>query len=182
MKTIVRKLYSHYEKEEKWLNAMSAKGLALTEYTWCRYVFEDCEPGEYIYRIELLENALSHPESKAYIAFMKESGIEHVSSYIRWVYFRKKAFEGAFDIYTDIDSRIKHYTRIIRLWGIIGLANLSIGIANFHTAFIRLSEYGTQILLHLYCLNLILGGLLIGLCIPYFRKITKLKKEKSLRE
>ena len=50
MKHIVRKAYVDYEKEE-----MSAKGAALTNYSWCKYTFEDTPKGEYIYRIELLK-------------------------------------------------------------------------------------------------------------------------------
>lgn len=33
MKHIVRKAYWNYEKEENWLNEMSAKGLALIDYS-----------------------------------------------------------------------------------------------------------------------------------------------------
>jgi len=48
MKHIVRKAYWDYEKEEKWLNAMSAKGMALTDYSWCRYVFTETPCNEFI--------------------------------------------------------------------------------------------------------------------------------------
>ena len=51
MKTVIRKAYFDFENEEKWLNEMSAKGFALTDYTWCRYVFSDCMPGKYVYRL-----------------------------------------------------------------------------------------------------------------------------------
>ena len=46
---------------------MSAKGFAFTDYSWCKYVFEDSDKGEFIYRIELLGNLVKHPESKKYI-------------------------------------------------------------------------------------------------------------------
>ncbi len=45
-------------------------GLALISYSWCRYEFEDCVPGEYIYRLELLDQLHSHPESVNYLSFM----------------------------------------------------------------------------------------------------------------
>ncbi len=38
---VVRKLFWDFEKEEQWLNEMSAKGMALTHYSWCKYVFTD---------------------------------------------------------------------------------------------------------------------------------------------
>ncbi len=164
MDKIIWKLYYNYEEEEKWLNEMAAKGLALVSYSWCRYVFTECEPGEYIYRIELLPNELQHEESQTYIDFMQEAGAKLITSYGRWVYFRRKATEGAFDIYSDADSRISHYKRIMSLWGVIGICNLTVWISIF--------SY----------INFIAGILLTGLCIPYLIKIRKLKKEKLLRE
>ena len=41
MKQVVWKAYYNYEKEENWLKEMSAKGMALISYSWCRYVLED---------------------------------------------------------------------------------------------------------------------------------------------
>ena len=45
-----------FDKEEQWLNQMAANGKALVHTGFCTYEFEDCTPGEYIYRLELLEN------------------------------------------------------------------------------------------------------------------------------
>lgn len=180
MGKVIRKWFAHFEKEEKWLNDMAAKGLALTQYTWGRYVFEECEPEEYIYRIQLLENRLSHRESESYIEFMGEAGVEIVSSYGRWVYFRKKATDGAFDIYSDSDSIIKHYQGIITLWGILGFLNLMNGINSLHMNVTRLRE-GISIA-YIGAVCLLLGSLMVALCIPYIIKIRKLKQEKLLHE
>ena len=62
MRHSIMKLFMDYEKEEKWLNDMSAKGLQLVHYSFPRYTFEEGEPGEYTYRIQLLENIPSHLE------------------------------------------------------------------------------------------------------------------------
>lgn len=56
MRLTVRKLFTDYEKEEQWLNERSAKGYALTQYSWARYVFDESGKGEYIFRIEPLDN------------------------------------------------------------------------------------------------------------------------------
>ena len=111
MRITVRKLFTawNFEKEEKWLNEMSAKGLQFISTALFSYTFEEGEPNEYRYRLELLNNLPSHSESRSYIRFMEDMGIEHIGSCIRWVYFRKRAAEGDFDIYSDINSRIKHY-------------------------------------------------------------------------
>lgn len=66
-------------EEEKWLNNMAAKGLALTGVWLFRYEFEDSEPGEWVYRMELLRHTPEHPESRKHIAFMEETGAEMVT-------------------------------------------------------------------------------------------------------
>lgn len=123
-----------FDKEEQWLNEMAAKGLALVGAGFCRYDFEECTPGEYQVRLELLENQLAHAESQKYVQFIESTGAEQVGNYFRWVYFRKKAADGPFDLYSDLDSRIKHLKRIIALILPISLANLAIGFSNVGNA------------------------------------------------
>lgn len=183
MKHIVRKLFIDYEKEEKYLNEMAAKGLALTGYSWCKYVFQDSQKGEYIYRIELLENPINHPESQNYIKFMEETGIEFVASYIRWVYFRRKAADGDFDIYSDIDSRLKHFKRIRMLYLVLSLLNFAIGAMNIFNGYMQTKLGMIPINSYVAILSLVVGTLLLTLFVlPINKKITLLKKEKDIRE
>lgn len=183
MKHIVRKAYYDFEKEEKYLNKMSAKGWALTDYSWCRYVFEDAPKGEYIYRIELLENPVSHPESQSYIKFMEENGVEFVASFNRWVYFRRKASDGEFDIYSDIDSKIKHYNRIRTLFLGVMLLNLFIGLLNLYHGYIETSIGIPSVNSYIALLPLaVFAAFLIFLVAPLSKKITVLQKEKAIRE
>jgi len=184
---VVWKAFWDYEKEEKWLNEMSAKGMALTGYSWCRYVFEETEHNQYAYRIELLENMPNHLESVAYIKFLEESGVECVATYTRWIYLRKKTSEGSFEIYTDIDSRIKHYKRIYATWNSLmfveftgGLANLIIGIVNLSIGEnLGNFSYG-NIAIGLSVISL--GLIFYRLGLPIRRKIKKLEQEKTIRE
>jgi len=178
MKHVVRKAFIDYEKEEKFLNKMSSMGLALTDYSWCRYVFEDAPKGEYIYRIELLENLATHPESRKYIEFMEETGAEFVCSYFRWVYFRRKASEGEFNIYSDIDSRMKHYKRIFLLFFVLTAANLAAGISNL---LIGVAQQTFNLYLSILSFSLT-AVMTIALLIPTGRRIRRLKKEKYIRE
>ncbi|WP_339316068.1 DUF2812 domain-containing protein [Paenibacillus sp. FSL R10-2734] len=185
MKQVVRKVFWDFEKEEEWLNEMSAKGMALTDYSWFKYVFTETRNNEYTYRIELLDNVPTHPESIAYIKFLEENGIECVSSYVRWIFLRKKSSEGAFDIYTDLESKIKHFKRINTLWNsvmwlefIVGLANILIGLTNYFNSSSSIS-----------LVNVILGGFLILLGLVFLRvgapirkKIKKLQQENLIRE
>ena len=187
MKHVIHKAMFDYEKEERWLNEMSAKGLAMTDYSWCRYVFSETPANQYLYRIELLKQMPNHPESQAYLRFLEETGVEHVASYLRWVYLRKPASEGAFDLYTDIDSKIRHFQRIHLLWVTLmiaeffaGVSNLGVGIANLNLNG-QLGNFTNSNLI-IGSMTTALGVLFLALDLPLHRKIKKLKKEKTIRE
>ncbi len=131
MKHAVHKLFWawDFEKEEKWLNEMAAKGLLLTDVGFCRYVFQEGTPGEYQYHLEWLRHFPSHPESRAYIQFIEETGAEHVGSFKKWVYLRKKASEGAFNLFSGLDSRIAHFQRVTRLIALLSFVALAYVVA-----------------------------------------------------
>lgn len=186
MKHIVRKAYVDYEKEENWLNEMASKGLALTNYSWCKYTFEDTDKGEYIYRIELLKELPSHPESIEYINFLEETGIECVAKYMRWVYLRKKSCDGEFELYTDIDSKIDHYNNISKFWFILAIAEFFIGISNINIGLSNIQKYEgfgvyyTNVILGV--IVILLGFFLLCLGMGLRKKIKILKEEKILNE
>ena len=187
MKHIVHKAYWDYEKEEQWLNDMAAKGLALSDYSWCRYAFEETPRGKYLYRIELLENLPSHPESQAYLRFLEENGVEVVTSYMRWVYLRRDAAEGPFDLYTDLDSKIRHYKRILTFWNVMtavewstGACNLAVGIANLSAGEQLGNATSSNLVMGVGLL--ILGLLFFLLGVPVRKKIRALKKQKTITE
>ena len=130
MKKVIHKAYWNFEKEQNWINGLAARGLALTDYSWCRYVFEETEPGEYIYQLELLEHKPSHPESEQYLRFLEEAGIEVVAVYMCWVFLRKKAADGPFTIYSDNGSKIRYLKRVRGMWLGLGILEASIGLFN----------------------------------------------------
>lgn len=176
MKKTIYKFYWawQFDKEEKWLNECSAKGLHLCDVGICRYTFEEGEPGAYSHKLELLENWPTHPESEAYIRFLEETGVEMVGRLLRWVYFRKKTEEGPFDLFSDLDSRIKHLNRIQFLFLPLMFLEFSAGVSNLfmHNAS-----------------NRFIGGLalFVGCLLAYgvfviHKKKQKLKKEKMIYE
>lgn len=179
MKHIIHKPYWNWEKEEKWLNKLSAKGLALVDYSWCRYVFEETPPGEYIYRIELLDYAPHNPAGINYIRFVEETGAEFVSSYMRWVYFRKKAADGPFTLHSDIPSQIAHNKRVRGWWLGFAILETSIGIMNILVGTIPSFHLGNVILGGLL---IVLGGAFASWVIQITRKIRRLKRELLIRE
>jgi hypothetical protein len=164
-----------YEDEERLLNEMSSNGLQFTAFSFpCKYTFTEGKPGEYIYRIELLNNVPSHADSVNYIAFLEDTGIKHICSYMRWAYFRKKAADGEFELYSDIDSRLKHYRRISLLLGVLCLLNMPNAFHIFEAA--SAWRMFSSVLSALAFIIMGLGFLSVA------RKIMRLKKEKMLRE
>ena len=124
-KTVRRLFWAwEFDQEEKWLNQMAQQGWALDGVGLSGYRFIACEPGEYTVRLEM------HPYEKKYVDFMAETGAQYVGRWMQWMFFRKKSADGAFDLFSDIDSRMEHLKRVERLLGALALGNLAIGISN----------------------------------------------------
>ena len=179
MRRTIRKFFFvwDFDKEEKWLNEMAAKGLALVSTGFCKYEFEDSLPGEYKVCLQLLDKMPSHPESQKYIAFMEETGAEHVGSFTRWVFFRKKASEGDFQLLSDNACKVKHLTTMLSFVALVVILNLFIGLENLVVAMVT-GFPGN----YLGLINLAIG--LIGLpgTIKLWKKRNRMKKESQLFE
>lgn len=176
MKRII-KLYFNFMNEEKWLNKMSTKGYHLRSYGFMSYHFEEEHNTQYIYRIELLNQLPSHPESMDYLSFLEDTGVEVVSSYFRWVYLRKPASEGPFELHTDYASAIAHHKRILTFQGAI----LLLEIGPFLNTLFNPYMFGTArvFMLPMFgALCLILGTLVTN----ELRILRHLKKEQQIRE
>lgn len=104
------RLYFDKDKETDWINKMSEEGYAMTGFFAGFYWFEKCEPGKYVYQIDFGEKLFA--VSNNYREFMQETGIEIVQTWGYWIILRKLASEGEFQLYTDVDSSIEHYTKI----------------------------------------------------------------------
>ena len=169
MRKVVRKWFWvwQFEQEERWLNHMAAQGLALVAVGLGRYEFEECLPGEYGIRLELLEHGPATPEGERYIAFLEETGAQQIGSYMRWVYFRKKTADGPFDLHSDLKSRAEHLKRMERLLWPLAVMNLAFGLNNLIQY--AINRFGFSLL---GLVNLFLAGwLLWGI-----RKLNKQRK------
>lgn len=111
------RLYYDKDAEEVWLREMSLKGWAFKKFFLGFYTFEPCEPGEYNYQIDLLDNLSGN--NTDYSSFMEDLGVEVIDQWWRWVYLRKKAADGPFEMYTDLESKINLYRKIMNLFKII---------------------------------------------------------------
>lgn len=117
---LIKRRYYDIMENEEWLNEMAQDGHAMNG---CRaglftdvFSFEECEPNEYIFRVLMLDNNVTHPESMRYLRFLRESGVEHVANNGNAVYLRKKAGSGSFEIFSDRGSRLKYHSKMVRLY------------------------------------------------------------------
>lgn len=179
MRQTIRKVFFiwNFDKEEQWLNEMAAKGLCLISVGFCKFEFEDCVPGEYRICLQLLEKPPRNPEMRKYIEFLEQTGAEHVGSMTRWVYFRKKASEGDFELFSDNPSRFKYLTSILSFITLVVCLNLLIGLEN-----LALALYLGQVGNYIGFLNLAIG--LFGLpgTVKLWKKRNRMKQESQLFE
>jgi hypothetical protein len=112
---VVHRVFLDYEKEERWLNEMASRGWHFVRHRLGGYHFEQGEPGTWIYRVELLPAEPRSAASREYLALLSDSGAEEVGRRARWVYLRRPATMGPFELFSDLDSRIVHYRRVLKL-------------------------------------------------------------------
>ena len=169
----------NFDKEEEWLNEWARRGLALVDAAGFRYVFEEGDPGEYEYRLELLENMGCSAESSSYLRFLEDVGIERIASYGRWVYLRRRTDGAPFDLFSDIDSKIKHLGRIDTLLLAILVIQLA-GLANLHLLLQHGFSDGALVVVVLVWLALV--ALVASGFVRIARKLRRLKRERAVRE
>lgn len=93
-----------WDKEDRFMNDMSAKGFDLARWWFPGiYLFESGEPGYWTYRNGVLPRA----DKEQYLALMADAGVETVVTFINGTAtFRKRTAEGPFELYSDTESRI----------------------------------------------------------------------------
>lgn len=111
------RLYYNKDTETEWLNKMAADGWALTGFFAGFYRFEECEKGEYTYQVDLGDQLFS--VSSEYRELMEELGVEIVTLWVYWIILRKRTADGPFELYTDVESQIEHYTKILRMFKVV---------------------------------------------------------------
>jgi len=107
------------DRETEWLNEMAVMGYAMTGFCAGFYRFDRCLPGEYAYQVDITEGFCR--VSDDYREFMHEAGVEIVCLWGPWVILRKKAAEGPFELYTDVESKIQHYTKIRTMFKLVAI-------------------------------------------------------------
>lgn len=113
------RLYFDKDEETKWLNELAAEGLVMKKFFAGFYSFEPCEPGKYTYQVDFGDH-LFHV-TKDYREFMEDTGAEIVQTWGYWVILRKLAADGPFELYTDVESSITHYSKIRNMFRIVAI-------------------------------------------------------------
>lgn len=108
------RFYFDKDEETAWLNRMSADGWAMTGFFAGFFNFEKCEKGKWNYQVDFGDRAFA--VSDEYREFMEDTGAEIVQTWGYWIILRRLASLGEFDLYTDIDSCIEHYKKILRMF------------------------------------------------------------------
>lgn len=158
------------EEEENWLREMSQDGWHLSSVGIPTiYDFKFGKPEDFVYRLDYRPH--SRMDREDYFQLFEDAGWEHVGEMSGWQYFRKPASaEGGLEIFTDRESKIEKYRRLLGFLIILFLPLL----VSFSTV-MRSSFNSTWILI----LRLIITPLLIlyaYACVKLFLRIRKLQR------
>jgi hypothetical protein len=118
------------EREERWLEAMAGQGWHLAAVKVGMFFrFEKGEPRAMVYRLDYIGGRKI--DRGEYLGIFKAAGWEHAATWSDWQYFRTPKGAGPSpEIFTDRDSRISKYKRILALllfffvFGIWNVGNL----------------------------------------------------------
>ena len=109
------------EAEEAWLEEMSQQGWHLSSVGIPTvYGFESGEPADIVYRLDY--RSYFKMDNEDYLELFRDAGWEYVGEMSGWHYFRKGAQPGEeLEIYTDAESKISKYQRLLAFLAILML-------------------------------------------------------------
>jgi len=104
--------------EEAWLRKMSQKGWHLVSVKpFGIYNFKAGEKMDFVYR---LDYQAKRKDRIYYLQLFQDAGWEHISEMSGWQYFCKQVEPGESpEIYTDVESKVAKYKRLIAYLGFI---------------------------------------------------------------
>lgn len=163
------------DKEERWLSEQERSGWHLKSVRCFGYTFERSAPADVAYRLDWGPSC--RQDGSEYLNIFKDAGWEHLGWRGKWNVFRKPVVGGLVpEIYTDPNSRIAMYRRVLAFLGVfmcIIVAQLGPQISRLDSSAKRggfpfvLAIYGAMVAFFLY-------GIVRLLLV-----ISKLKKERT---
>ena len=94
-----------FDKEEEWLNNMSADGWCLWHTNGVIYRFKEAMPGEFIFQIDFDEKTSSTDED--YVAFRASCGDKFVHQWKNKIYWKRLASEGPFESEDNVQAKLR---------------------------------------------------------------------------
>ena len=120
----------NFEKEEAWLNSMASQGYHLVDVGFMKYVFEQGVPGDRIVRMQFLDRWPCSHTNTPYLEFMETTGALEVGRLGRWIYFSKRADQGPFEIFSDLDSKLTMLKSQLVMFFVLALSQTIILFTN----------------------------------------------------
>ncbi len=104
------------QKEQRWLEAQARSGWHVKSMNAFGYTLERGAPADVAYRLDFSRGCRRGRDE--YLALFGDAGWEHLGNRGPWHLFRKPVTGGEIpEIYTDAQSRIAMYRRVIVLLG-----------------------------------------------------------------
>ncbi len=121
------------EAEEAWLREMSNQGWHFSGMSMPTiYNFKHGEAKDYVYRLDY--RSYWKIDQEEYLQLFQDAGWECVDETMGWHYFRMPARPGEeLEIYTDAESKIGKYQRLLAFLGVLTLP-LFLGVINLRDA------------------------------------------------
>ena len=168
-----------WDEEERWLNEMSAQGWHFVKYSFpFRYTFEQGEPGAYQYQLQAMEHGFGTKETQDYLAFLRDMNIELADSYLFWAYLRKPNDGQPFELFSDVESKMKHMRRFSLIPSLCTIM-LALNLIFFAPT---LWTYGGFWGIALVLLEVVLVLLMVYGATRMLVKYSELEKQKRLHE
>lgn len=102
-----------YDKEEQWLNDMAAAGWNFVRVQGgVRFTFKRGVPGEYIYKLDMVERNASDEVKESYYNFLTECNIRVVGDYNDWIYLQRRASDGPFDVKDEAYTKLRRLNKV----------------------------------------------------------------------
>ena len=183
------------EEMERYLNKMSHEGWQCCEIVRNELRFVRGEQDEYTYRVQYFYESRDG-EKDDYLRTLGETGVALVGEYGEALILRKKTSDGAFELYSDLDSKIAALEKRRSHARNMMLGALVLVLLRGNYAYKAISQYGfsnwldTQLDSPVYMVLtiLIVAGLLAGGIASMIsvrregKKIEELKRRRMIEE
>ena len=168
------------EKEEAWLGEMSQGGWHLKSVRLpCVYTFTKGDPSHKTYRLDYMP--VNKAKNQEYLQIFQDAGWEYVGEMSNWRYWSKLVATGETpEIFTDNESKIRKYQRMLTYMGFLLFIMIFLGINMFINSPGIDPDYGLLINT-IYLVGRILYAVIIPIYIvvvvKLLRRINQLKQK-----